>query len=104
MARVGQRVLEGGHYVAPDTIKGVYQKNLQHINEFRATFKVIELYDGMKRPALLARTEDNEVTMATDLSLKKTWLKQGLPDIAAKINVFNAGEKAGSKHKPKQEK
>lgn len=26
VARVGQRVLEGGHYVAPDTIKGVYQR------------------------------------------------------------------------------
>jgi len=101
VARVGQRVLEGGHYVAPDTIKGVYQKNLQHINEFRATFNVIELYDGMKRPALLARIEDNEVTMATDLSLKKTWLKHGLPDIAAKINVFKAGKKADIKHGPK---
>ncbi len=94
VARVGQRVLEGGHYVAPDTIKGVYQKNLQHINEFRTTFKMIELYDGMKVPALLARFEDGEVVMAADLSLKKTWLKNGLPDIAAKISTFKASQKA----------
>ncbi|HMG08698.1 MAG TPA: zeta toxin family protein, partial [Mucilaginibacter sp.] len=104
VARVGQRVLEGGHYVAPDTIKGVYQKNLQHINEFRATFRMIELYDGMKRPALLARIVDNEITMAADLSLKKTWLKHGLPDIAAKINVFKATQKADIRQRPKPRK
>jgi predicted ABC-type ATPase len=104
VARVGQRVLEGGHYVAPDTIKGVYQKNLQHINEFRTTFRVIELYDGMKRPELLARMEDNEIIMATDLSLKKTWLKHGLPDIAANITAFKANQKTDIKKRPKVRK
>jgi len=101
VARVGQRVLEGGHYVAPDTIKGVYQKNLQHINEFRITFKVIELYDGMKVPTLLARFEDGEVVMAADLSLKKIWLKNGLPAIAAKISAFRASQKVDIKQRPK---
>ncbi len=102
IARVGQRVLEGGHYVAPDTIKGVYQKNLQHINEFSKTFKVIEFYDGMKVPTLLAKIEDNEIVIAADSSLKKAWLKQRLPAIAAKIIAFEIGQKAGIKPKHKK--
>jgi len=53
VARVGQRVIEGGHYVEPGTIKGVYEKNLEHINKYKNTFKVIELYDGMGVPTLL---------------------------------------------------
>jgi predicted ABC-type ATPase len=102
VARVGQRVLEGGHYVAPDTIKGVYQKNLEHINDYRKTFKVIELYDGMKRPTMLARIEDNEVVIANDQALKKSWLKNGLPGIALKITAFNAAQKVEAKKKPRK--
>jgi len=104
VARVGQRVLEGGHYVAPDTIKGVYQKNLQHIDEYSNTFKVIELYDGMKVPALLARIENNKVVIAADLALKKAWLKNGLPVIAAKIIAFKTAQKAEVKQQPKPKK
>jgi len=87
-ARVGQRVLEGGHYVDPDTIKGVYEKNLEHINDFNTTFRIIELYDGMKVPTLLAKLEDNEVIWANKLALKKNWIKKGMPEIAKKIKYF----------------
>ena len=75
IARVGQRVLEGGHHVEPNTIKGVYQKNLEHINEYIKTFKVVELYDGMKVPALLVKIEDNHVVSAAKYALKKNWIK-----------------------------
>jgi len=44
VSRVSQRVIEGGHHVEPGTIKGVYEKNLEHINEYNKTFRVIELY------------------------------------------------------------
>lgn len=102
VARVGQRVLEGGHYVAPDTIKGVYEKNLAHINDYRRTFKIIELYDGMKIPTLLAHLEDDQVDIATDEALKKKWLKNGLPDIASKITVFKNSQKPTVKKSPRK--
>jgi len=88
VARVGQRVLEGGHYVAPGTIKGVYEKNLEHINEYRNTFKVIELYDGMRVPTLLVRVEDGQIVIVTGSPLKKGWIKQGLPAISSQISKF----------------
>lgn len=92
-ARVGQRVLEGGHYVDPDTIKGVYEKNLEHINDFNTTFQVIELYDGMKVPTLLAKLENSEVLWADKIALKKNWLKKGMPEIAQRIQYFIASQK-----------
>ena len=88
IARVDQRVIEGGHYVDPGTIKGVYQKNLEHINEFYKTFRVISLYDGMNEPALLVNIEDNSVTAAVDWALKKDWIKKGLPSIAQIIQTY----------------
>jgi len=93
IARVGQRVLEGGHYVDPDTIKGVYEMNLQHINNYRNTFRIIELYDGMKVPILLAKLENGEVQHADKLASKKSWLKNGLPEIAQNIQDFLALKK-----------
>jgi predicted ABC-type ATPase len=100
VARVGQRVLEGGHYVAPDTIKGVYEKNLQHIDNFKSTFKVIELYDGMKVPTLLAKLENCEVLFADKSVLKKNWVKKGMPDIARKIQEFMSLKSKKSKDLP----
>jgi len=88
VARVDQRVIEGGHYVDPGTIKGVYQKNLEHINEYFKTFKVISLYDGMSKPELLARIEDNKIVYAVNLALKKIWIKKGLPSIAQDIQTY----------------
>lgn len=88
VARVGQRVLEGGHFVAPDTIRGVYEKNLEHINQYRETFQRIELYDGMLVPTLMATLEDNKVIWALKSVLKKTWVKKGMPAIAQNINDF----------------
>ena len=88
IARVGQRVIEGGHYVDPSTIKGVYEKNLQHINEYKDTFRLIELYDGMKVPTLLARIEDNLVKFAAKEAIKKNWIKSGMPSIGQKIKLF----------------
>lgn len=79
IARVGQRVEEGGHYVEPKTIKGVYETNLKYIEDYKNTFKVVELYDGMILPELLARFEDNEVTYAVKQALNKNWIKKGLP-------------------------
>lgn len=93
IARVGQRVLEGGHYVDPDTIKGVYEKNLEHINDFNNTFLVIELYDGMKVPVLLAKLEKSQVLWADKVSLKKNWLKKGMPEIAKKVQDFISSQK-----------
>ncbi|HEY9262134.1 zeta toxin family protein [Chitinophaga sp.] len=69
--RVRQRVKEGGHTVDARTIKGVYEKNLEHINNYKDTFKVICLYDGMVRPIMLAKLEDNQVLFANELALKK---------------------------------
>jgi predicted ABC-type ATPase len=88
IARVGQRVIEGGHYVEPGKIKGVYEKNLEHINEYKSTFKVIELYDGMRVPTLLARIEDNKVTFAVKQVMKKNWISSGLPSLAQDIKSF----------------
>jgi predicted ABC-type ATPase len=93
IARVDQRVIEGGHYVDPGTIKGVYQKNLEHINEYFKTFKVIALYDGMNEPALLVRIEDNLVTAAVGLALTKSWIKKGLPSIAQIIQTYLHSQK-----------
>jgi predicted ABC-type ATPase len=92
-ARVGQRVLEGGHYVDPDTIRGVYEKNLEHINNFSTTFQAIELYDGMKVPILLAKIENGDVLWADKIALKKNWLKKGMPEIAEKIQYFIGSQK-----------
>lgn len=94
-ARVGQRVMEGGHFVNPSTIKGVYQKNLEYINEYRTTFAIIELYDGMGIPTLLARIEGSEVVYADDNVLKKIWVKQGLPLIAQDIKAFIKSKNIG---------
>jgi predicted ABC-type ATPase len=88
VARVGQRVLEGGHYVPPHTINGVYEKNLEHIDQYQNTFKSIELYDGMKVPTLLVKIQDDHVVFASKLALKKVWLKNGLPSIAQKVRAF----------------
>lgn len=87
VARVGQRVLEGGHYVAPNTIKGVYEKNLEHINAYIDTFTVIELYDGMKFPMLLAKIENGVANLATQGALKKKWITSGLPLLAKAIKA-----------------
>ncbi len=88
VARVEQRVIEGGHYVEPSTIKGVYEKNLEHINTYKDTFGVIELYDGMAIPTLLARIENGEVTFAAKQALKKRWIRKGLPSLAVAIKSF----------------
>ncbi len=88
IARVGQRVAEGGHYVEPSTIKGVYNKNLEHINAYKDTFALIELYDGMSMPALLARIENDKITYADKLALKKNWVKKGFPSLAVAIKSF----------------
>jgi predicted ABC-type ATPase len=89
VSRVDQRVKEGGHCVEPGTIKGVYQKNLEYINEYYKTFNIIELYDGMAIPTLLARMEHDQIVYADTLALKKEWIKKGLPHIAKKLfNYF----------------
>lgn len=88
IARVGQRVMEGGHYVAPDTIGGVYRKNLEFINAYYQTFKCIELYDGMRIPILLARLEHNRVVFAERAVLNKGWVRDGLPSIDRKIREY----------------
>lgn len=88
IARVGQRVIEGGHYVEPKTIKGVYERNLEYIDEYNSTFKVIELYDGMTMPALLAVIEDGAITFTSKRAMKKKWIKSGLPLLAQKIKDF----------------
>jgi len=85
VARVGQRVIEGGHHVEPATIKGVYEKNLEHINNYIDTFTVIELYDGMKFPNLLARIENGNVQFRLKTALKKKWIVSGLPSLASAI-------------------
>jgi len=73
--RVQQRVSEGGHHVDARTIKGVYEMNLQHINNYHDTFKLIALYDGTIDPALLVKIEDNQVTLAKEQALKSNGLK-----------------------------
>lgn len=86
--RVRQRVSEGGHAVDARTIKGVYEKNLEHIDSYFTTFKVICLYDGMLKPTMLVKLEDNKVIMANESALKKNWLRAGLPSIAKKVFEF----------------
>ncbi|WP_432711624.1 zeta toxin family protein [Pedobacter sp.] len=93
IARVGQRVMEGGHYVEPSTIKGVYEQNLRFINDFTSSFKVIELYDGTKIPTLLAKLENGEVKFALKGALKKNWIKSGLPNLSALIKQYTANVK-----------
>ncbi len=88
IARVEQRVIEGGHYVEPSTIKGVYDKNLEHINAYKDTFGVIELYDGMAIPELLARIENDTVTFAEKNALKKIWIRKGLPSLIVAIQAY----------------
>ena len=92
IARVDQRVLEGGHYVQPSTIKGVFTKNLEHINTYHKTFHAIELYDGMKIPTLLGRFEGDEVKTASSLALKKQWIKKGMPNLSKKIELYLKGK------------
>ncbi len=91
IARVGQRVSEGGHYVAPDTIKGVYEKNLEHIDTYRSVFKRIELFDGMTIPTLLTVLEYDEIVFTQEYALTKRWIKEGLPSIADKIQFYFSG-------------
>lgn len=98
--RVEQRVREGGHHVDARTIKGVYEMNLRHINDYKDTFRVIELYDGMIAPALLVKLEDGQTTLAKEQALKKQWIKTGLPAIAAKLGPFLEAQQL----KAKQEK
>lgn len=93
IARVGQRVLEGGHYVDPRTIKGVYTQNLDYINQYAGTFEIIELYDGMKVPTLLAKLDKSEVLYVTEQSLQKSWIKAGLPIIARRISMWLKSQK-----------
>ena len=88
IARVGQRVVEGGHFVEPRTIKGVYEKNLEYINEYKNTFKIIELYDGTNGPDLLARIEDNKVIFGVKQAISKDWIVLGLPSLAQSIKSF----------------
>ncbi len=71
-ARVQRRVMEGGHDVDAETIKGVFERNLKYNNDFRSTFKVISLYDGMKKPTLLAKILDGQVLLVDPIALKKT--------------------------------
>lgn len=86
--RVGQRVANGGHHVEPATICGVYEKNLEFVDQYRNTFSLIELYDGMKLPVCLVKIENDQITYANKLALKKIWIKSGLPSIAKNINSF----------------
>ena len=95
--RVEQRVREGGHNVDARTIKGVYEMNLKYINDYKDTFKVIELYDGMIAPTLLVKMEDNQIILAKDHSLKKQWIKSGLPAIAANLAPYLALQKLATK-------
>jgi len=80
-ARVQQRISEGGHAVAPETIKGVYNMNLLHINSQIASFKRLEFYDGTIIPTMLCAIEDNQVEYFSLEALKKKWIRNGLPAI-----------------------
>jgi len=88
IARVEQRVIEGGHYVEPKTIKGVYEKNLEHINNYKDIFKMVELYDGMVFPKLLVRIEEGVVTFAIKEALKKKWITTGFSELVKEIKSF----------------
>lgn len=91
--RVRQRVMMGGHQIDPKTMKGVYEKNLEYINDYRDTFVSIGLYDGMKLPKLLARIENDTVIYINENPLKKNWIKRGLPALAKKILDFQMSKK-----------
>jgi len=91
--RVEQRVREGGHHVDARTIKGVYETNLQYINDYLSTFRIVELYDGMITPTILVKMEDGQITLAKDNAIKKQWIKTGLPVIAHKVVQFLKTEK-----------
>lgn len=80
-ARVQQRISEGGHAVSPDTIKGVYNMNLVHINSQLNSFTRLELYDGTIIPTLLCVIDDNQIEYVIPEALKKHWIKKGLPAI-----------------------
>jgi predicted ABC-type ATPase len=80
-SRVHRRVMEGGHDVDAHTIKGVFEMNLKYINDFKDTFAEISLFDGMKKPTLLARIANREVVLAEKAALKKTWIRTGMPAI-----------------------
>jgi predicted ABC-type ATPase len=96
-ARVQQRGIEGGHFIDARIIKGVYETNLKYINEFKDTFKLIGLYDGMKIPTLLVKIEDNNIIMVNKNALKKKWIKSGLPAIAEMIILFFKAQKVSIK-------
>jgi predicted ABC-type ATPase len=87
IGRVQQRVLEGGHLVRPDTIKGVYNDNLMHINSQYQSFRRIELYDGMLVPTLLCSLDNNIVEYVSPKALKKTWIKRGLSLLYTQLKV-----------------
>lgn len=88
IGRVEQRVLEGGHLVRPDTIKGVFNDNLMHINSQYQSFQRIELYDGMLVPTLLCSLDNNIVEYVFPKALKKTWIKKGLSSLYTQLKDF----------------
>jgi len=88
IGRVEQRVLEGGHFVRPDTIKAVYNDNLMHINSQFKTFKRIELYDGMVVPTLLCSLENSIIEYVSSKVFTKTWIKKGLPSLYMQLRCF----------------
>jgi predicted ABC-type ATPase len=88
IGRVEQRVLEGGHLVRPDTIKGVFNDNLMHINTQYQTFHRIELYDGMLVPTLLCSLDNNKIEYVSPKALKKAWIKKGLPSLYTQLKNY----------------
>jgi len=90
IGRVEQRVLEGGHLVRPDTIKGVFNDNLMHINSQYQSFQRVELYDGMIVPTLLCSLDNNIIEYLSPKALKKTWIKKGLPLLYIQLKNFRA--------------
>jgi predicted ABC-type ATPase len=102
--RVEHRVMEGGHYVDARTIKGVYEMNLKYINDFKDTFKVIELLDGTNTPTVLVKIEDHKIIFANNNALQKQWIKSGLPSIAEKITIFLVAQKGTQKKAEKLKK
>ncbi|RBQ10046.1 zeta toxin family protein [Pedobacter miscanthi] len=80
-ARVQQRISEGGHAVSPETIKGVYNMNLVHINSQLNSFARLELYDGTIIPTMLCAIDNNKVEYYHSEAFKKTWIKKGLPTL-----------------------
>lgn len=88
IGRVEQRVLEGGHLVRPDTIKGVFNDNLMHINSQYQSFQRVELYDGMRVPTLLCSLDNNIIEYLSPKALKKNWIKKGLPLLYTKLKDF----------------